>query len=122
MTDKDVWQRYERAKQLMEKGLTSAQIAERLGIKIKTFYRLRKQKFEPNIGRLYSNYFVTKAELDTVRLVAKGYTNDEIGLRLGLTCKSVHSRLHRLYPKLGIADNPHICKRLTAAIMLNDFL
>ena len=43
----------------------------------------------------------SERELQVIRLLAAGYSNDEIGARLGLTEKSVESHLRRLFGRYG---------------------
>ena len=52
-------------------------------------------------------------ELQVIRLVAAGHSNDEIGARLGLTEKSVESHLRRLFGRYGLASRTELT---TAAI------
>jgi DNA-binding NarL/FixJ family response regulator len=41
-------------------------------------------------------------ERDVMRLVAEGMSNHEIGLRLGLSEKTIKNHLQNIYPKLGV--------------------
>lgn len=41
-------------------------------------------------------------ELEVIAFVADGYSNDEIGIRLGITEKSVESHLRRLFARYGL--------------------
>lgn len=47
-------------------------------------------------------------ELQIIRLLATGFTNDEIGARLGLTEKSVESHLRRLFGRYGVASRTEL--------------
>ncbi len=47
-------------------------------------------------------------ELDVIRLVAAGDSNDEIGGRLGLTEKSVESHLRRLFGRYAVASRTEL--------------
>ena len=47
---------------------------------------------------------LTKRETDVVRLVVDGYTNRDVGQKLGLTEHTVSNYLFRIYEKLGISS------------------
>jgi DNA-binding NarL/FixJ family response regulator len=47
---------------------------------------------------------LTARELDVLRLVARGYTNAEIGRRLDIGAATVKSHLLRVFAKLGVDD------------------
>lgn len=47
-------------------------------------------------------------ELGVLALVANGLTNDEIGLRLGLSVKTVESHLRRLFDRYGVASRTEL--------------
>ena len=57
--------------------------------------RVRSVKGEP---------LLTKREAEIVILVAEGLTNNEIGLKLGVTAHTVKNHLFRIYEKLGISS------------------
>jgi DNA-binding NarL/FixJ family response regulator len=50
----------------------------------------------------------SERELEVVRLVAAGNTNDEVGARLGLTEKSVESHLRRIFGRYGITSRTEL--------------
>jgi DNA-binding NarL/FixJ family response regulator len=50
-------------------------------------------------------------ELDVVRLVVDGRSNDEIGARLGIGAKTVESHLRRLFDRLDIASRTELATR-----------
>ena len=50
----------------------------------------------------------SERELQVIRLLAAGYSNDEIGARLGLTEKSVESHLRRLFGRYGVATRTEL--------------
>ena len=50
----------------------------------------------------------SERELEVVRLVAAGHSNDEIGARLGLTEKSVESHLRRIFGRYGITSRTEL--------------
>ncbi len=54
---------------------------------------------------------VTARELDVVRLVIEGRSNDEIGVALGIGPKTVETHLHRLYERFGIASRTELATR-----------
>jgi DNA-binding CsgD family transcriptional regulator len=45
---------------------------------------------------------LTARELEVVRLVTDGRSNDEIGADLGITTKTVEGHLRRLFERLGV--------------------
>jgi DNA-binding NarL/FixJ family response regulator len=53
----------------------------------------------------------TARELDVVRLVIEGRSNDEIGTALGIGSKTVETHLHRLYERFGVASRTELATR-----------
>lgn len=53
----------------------------------------------------------TAREIDVVRLVIEGRTNDEIGASLGIGSKTVETHLHRLYERFGVASRTELATR-----------
>jgi DNA-binding NarL/FixJ family response regulator len=53
----------------------------------------------------------TARELDVVRLVIEGSSNDEIGAALGIGSKTVETHLHRLYERFGVASRTELATR-----------
>jgi DNA-binding NarL/FixJ family response regulator len=53
----------------------------------------------------------TSRELDVVRLVADGRSNDEIGTALGIAAKTVETHLRRLFERLGVASRTELATR-----------
>jgi DNA-binding NarL/FixJ family response regulator len=54
---------------------------------------------------------LSERELDVVRLVVDGRSNDEIGARLGIGAKTVESHLRRLFERLDIASRTELATR-----------
>jgi DNA-binding NarL/FixJ family response regulator len=54
---------------------------------------------------------LTARELDVVRLVVEGRSNDEIGARLGIGAKTVESHLRRLFERLDLASRTELATR-----------
>jgi DNA-binding NarL/FixJ family response regulator len=50
-------------------------------------------------------------ELDVVRLVAEGRSNDEIGAALTIGSKTVETHLARLFERLGVASRTELAAR-----------
>lgn len=50
-------------------------------------------------------------ELDVVRLVVEGRSNDEIGAALGIGAKTVESHLHRLFERHAVASRTELATR-----------
>jgi DNA-binding NarL/FixJ family response regulator len=53
----------------------------------------------------------TARELDVVRLVIEGRSNDEIGAALEIGSKTVETHLHRLYERFGVASRTELATR-----------
>ncbi len=54
---------------------------------------------------------LSERELDVVRLVVDGRSNDEIGARLGIGPKTVESHLRRLFERLDLASRTELATR-----------
>ncbi|HEU6439703.1 MAG TPA: response regulator transcription factor [Terriglobales bacterium] len=54
---------------------------------------------------------LTARELDVVRLVADGRSNDEIGAALGITTKTVEGHLRRLFERLAVQSRTELATR-----------
>jgi DNA-binding NarL/FixJ family response regulator len=54
---------------------------------------------------------LSERELDVVRLVIDGRSNDEIAARLGIGAKTVESHLRRLFERLDIASRTELATR-----------
>jgi len=54
---------------------------------------------------------LTERELDVVRLVVDGRSNDEIGARLGIGPKTVESHLRRLFERFDLASRTELATR-----------
>jgi DNA-binding NarL/FixJ family response regulator len=54
---------------------------------------------------------LSERELDVVRLVIDGLSNDEIGGRLGIGAKTVESHLRRLFERLDVASRTELATR-----------
>ncbi len=54
---------------------------------------------------------LTARELEVVRLVADGRSNDEIGAALGITTKTVEGHLRRLFGRLSVQSRTELATR-----------
>lgn len=54
---------------------------------------------------------LTSRELDVVRLVADGLTNDEIGAALGVTTRTVEAHLGRIFERTGVSSRTELATR-----------
>ncbi len=54
---------------------------------------------------------LTRRELDVVRLVAEGRSNDEIAAALGIGTKTVETHLARLFERTGVASRTELATR-----------
>jgi len=59
---------------------------------------------------------LTAREIDVLKGVAEGLTNSAIGERLFISDRTVEVHTQRVFDKLGIAEDPHLNKRVAAAI------
>jgi DNA-binding NarL/FixJ family response regulator len=59
---------------------------------------------------------LTPREVDVLRAVAEGLSNSAIGQRLYISDRTVEVHTHRVFAKLGIAEDPSVNKRVAAAI------
>jgi DNA-binding NarL/FixJ family response regulator len=62
-------------------------------------------------GRAGTIARLSERELDVVRLVVDGRSNDEIAARLGIGAKTVESHLRRLFERLDIASRTELATR-----------
>jgi DNA-binding NarL/FixJ family response regulator len=53
----------------------------------------------------------TARELDVIRLVVEGCSNDEIATALGITAKTVEAHLRRLFERLALASRTELATR-----------
>lgn len=53
----------------------------------------------------------TARELDVVRLVVNGHSNDEIGAALGIGSRTVETHLRRLFERFGVASRTELSTR-----------
>jgi len=51
-----------------------------------------------------SNSDLTARELDVLRLVVDGNTNDQIGVKLGISVKTVENHLHTIFGKMDVVS------------------
>ena len=54
---------------------------------------------------------LSERELDVVRLVVDGHSNDEIAVRLGIGAKTVESHLRRLFERFDLASRTELATR-----------
>jgi DNA-binding NarL/FixJ family response regulator len=54
---------------------------------------------------------LTARELEVVRLVVEGRSNDEIGASLGIGAKTVETHLRRLFERFGVASRTELAAR-----------
>lgn len=63
---------------------------------------------------------LSERELEVVRLVVEGASNDEIGARLGISSRTVESHLRRLFERLGVASRTELAARALREGWLED--
>jgi DNA-binding NarL/FixJ family response regulator len=56
-------------------------------------------------------FALTARELEVVRLVVEGGSNDEIGRRLGIAPRTVETHLRRVFERLGVASRTELATR-----------
>jgi DNA-binding NarL/FixJ family response regulator len=54
---------------------------------------------------------LTARELDVVKLVVEGRSNDEIGATLGIGAKTVETHLSRLFERFGLVSRTELATR-----------
>ncbi len=54
---------------------------------------------------------LTPREMDVVRLVADGLTNEEVGVGLGVTSKTVEAHLGRIFERTGVQSRTELATR-----------
>jgi DNA-binding NarL/FixJ family response regulator len=54
---------------------------------------------------------LTPREMDVVRLVADGLTNEEVGVGLGVTSKTVEAHLGRIFDRTGVQSRTELATR-----------
>lgn len=54
---------------------------------------------------------LTPREADVLRLVADGRTNDEVGIALGVTSKTVEAHLGRIFERTGVQSRTELATR-----------
>lgn len=54
---------------------------------------------------------LTPRELDVVRLVAEGRSNDEIGAALGIGTKTIETHLGRVFERIGVSSRTELAMR-----------
>ncbi len=54
---------------------------------------------------------MTRREVDVVRLVVDGRSNDEIGAELGIASKTVEAHLRRMFDRLGLQSRTELATR-----------
>ena len=59
---------------------------------------------------------LTLREIDVLKGVAEGLTNSAIGERLFISDRTVEVHTQRVFDELGIAEDPNLNKRVSAAI------
>ena len=64
--------------------------------------------FEARHLRVVGSATLTDREVDVVRLVAEGLTNDEIAMRLGLSRKAIEAHLTELFGRGGFASRTEL--------------
>jgi DNA-binding NarL/FixJ family response regulator len=62
---------------------------------------------KPGRGRAH----VSPRELDVVRLVVEGRSNDEIGAQLGIGVKTVETHLRRMFERFTVASRTELAAR-----------
>ena len=67
--------------------------------------------FATRPGRAGESVRLSERELDVVRLVVDGRSNDEIAARLGIGAKTVESHLRRLFERLDVASRTELATR-----------
>ncbi|MGL4618701.1 MAG: hypothetical protein ACRCZS_06530, partial [Chroococcidiopsis sp.] len=103
---KNICERFEKAKQLYNSGLSYSAIAERLGMSPSSIGALKRRNFISHF-KVYTPFALSINELETMILVAQGHRNYIISSFLGVSTRVVEGRLYQIYKKLGISENKY---------------
>jgi DNA-binding NarL/FixJ family response regulator len=60
---------------------------------------------------------LTPAQFELLRLIAMGYSNDQIAQERGVTLRSVESLVNRLFVALGLSSDARSNARVKAAML-----
>ena len=91
----------ERAQLLMAEGRG---IARELGMRpLEARIASRLEKLSPALRPLYPDG-LTEREVEVMRLIARGMTNQEIGYKLGISVKTVATHVSHIFEKTGVAN------------------
>ena len=114
-------ERADRIIALRESGCTYKQISERLDIHKCTIDKVLKKKLAVKFQSKFP-YQLSKREVDVARLLLVGKSVKLIAESLGLKVKTVDSHIGMIYIKLGINNDPTVCKRSVTILKLKDLL
>lgn len=114
-------ERAERIVTLREQGCTYKQISERLGIHRHTIDKALKRKLAVKFRSDFP-YQLSRREVDVARLLIVGKSVKLIAELLKLKVKTVDSHIGTIYLKLGINNDPTVCKRTVTILKLKDLI
>lgn len=94
-----------------------AKVINRTPSSIKNFFNRRGICYKKTSR---SNNIVTHRELDVLRLMAKGFTNEEIGEELNISETTVKTHVSNIYLKLPLSGKrPHVMRSLAVLYYLD---
>ncbi len=99
-------------KEAASQGVTSNYVRELLSVFEKRKHHTKTLAYQPLIEPL------TDRELEVLRLLADGSSNEEIAERLVLTTGTVKTHAHNIYAKLGVRGRVQAIKRATSLNLL----
>ena len=74
----------------------------------------------PKQRHAFAGQMLSERELQVVRRVARGYSNQEIADELFLSLETVRTYLRRMFAKLGVKDRTHLAVLAYEAGLLRD--
>lgn len=77
---------------------------------LKQFRSVQDMRSEPAAGGLASDVVLSDRETEVLKLVAKGYVNKEIALKLGISPATVGTHIKNLYRKLAVHSRVQVVR------------
>jgi LuxR family maltose regulon positive regulatory protein len=96
----------------VSKGVTSTYTRKLLTVFEKKKHRTETLAYQPLVEPL------TERELEVLRLLADGLSNEEIADKLVLTTGTIKTHAHNIYAKLGVRNRAQAIKRATSLNLL----
>ena len=99
-------------REAVSQGVTSNYVRELLAEFEKKKHHTKTPAYQPLVESL------TERELEVLRLLADGLSNEEIAKKLVLTLGTIKTHAHNIYAKLGVRNRAQAIKRATSLNLL----